>query len=99
MSVSDEFLFGPLFECPGDNVGGHFGAIWTILAVRASIWTPRGPKKPLLGDPLDPQAGIKYNLVVSMDPFWVSSGDRFAPNQGKKLKSRRSGGPLVQVLG
>ncbi len=75
--------------------GGHFGAIWVILAVRASIWTPRGPKEP----PLDPQAGIKYDLVISMDPFWVSSGDRFAPKQGKKLKSRRSGGPLVQVLG
>ena len=92
-------LFWPNFECPGDHFGGNFGAILAILAVQASIWTPRGPKKPLLGDPLDPQAGLKCDLVISMAPFWVSSGDRFAPNQGKSVKSRRSGGPLVQVLG
>ncbi len=34
-------LFWANFECPGNHFGGYFGAILVILAVRASIWTPR----------------------------------------------------------
>jgi len=38
------FLCWPNLECPGDNFGGNFGAILVIWAVRAPIWTPRGPR-------------------------------------------------------
>ncbi len=45
MSLSDGLLVGVIFDRPRD----HFGAILVFWAVRASIWTTRGPEVPKKG--------------------------------------------------
>ena len=80
VSLSDDLLFGLNFECRGDHFGGNFGVILVIVAVQASIWTPKGPQVPKKSQtievsvasllPLAGQGTVFLILTVSREPVW-----------------------------
>ncbi len=86
VSLSDVVLFWPTCECPGNHLGGHFGAIFVIWAVRASIWTPRGSKVPKKSQPVK-----KY--IPMVNPFDTHFGNYWQLFSFGGLRDLKKGGP------
>ena len=79
-------MFWVNFECPGDHLGGYVGAILVILAVRASIWTPRGSPNAIYRQITTP----KWNYGVNLGHIFLTFLGPNIKNRGPKTESEKN---------